>query len=89
MLHGRANLCRITQVVRLSNCLYNLTLIGLHSETKQNYMLDKLHAFDSYTASLSYLNRLVIDGYAVADSPSVSHVQQKILRHKEQKRQAS
>ena len=26
MLHGRANLCQITQVVRLSNCLCNLAL---------------------------------------------------------------
>ena len=34
-----------------------------------------------YTTSLSYLTRLVIGVYAVADFPSVSHVQRKILHH--------
>ena len=32
----------------------------------------------TYMASLSYLDHLIIDVYIVADSPSVSHMQQKI-----------
>ena len=52
-------------------------------------MLDKLHAFVVniiiYTASLSYLNSLVINVYAMAVSPSVIYVHWKILRHREQK----
>ena len=42
-------------------------------------MLDKLHAFVVNIASLSYLNCLVINVYAVAVSSSVSHVYRKIL----------
>ena len=71
-LHERANLC---WVVRLSNCLHNSTLTIMSDYIVKLYnsiiMLDKVHVFDSqrdYTASLSYLNRLVINVYAVADS---------------------
>ena len=82
-------ICAGLHSVRLSNCLHNSTLtIMLDYKVKlcdTTYMPDKLHVFIVNIASSSYLNILVINVYAMAVSPSVSHMQWKILRHREQK----